>query len=50
MGNIEKIYVYENWRNDLPTQINWRKLARQYGISRNEIESMSPAFNMTYKE
>ena len=21
MSNIEKIYVYENWRNDLPTQM-----------------------------
>lgn len=28
---------------------NWRKLARQYGLSRNEAESMSPAFDMTYK-
>lgn len=28
---------------------NWRKLARKYGLSRSEIESMSPAFDMTYK-
>lgn len=29
---------------------NWRKLAKQYGLSRSEIEGMSPAFNMAYKE
>lgn len=29
---------------------NWRKLAKQYGLSRSEIENMSPAFNMSYKE
>lgn len=28
---------------------NWRKLARKYGLSRSEIESMSPAFDMTFK-
>lgn len=28
---------------------NWQKLARKYGLSRSEIESMSPAFDMTYK-
>ena len=28
---------------------NWRKLAEKYGISRSEIESMSPAFDMRYK-
>ena len=27
----------------------WRKLAEKYGISRSEIESMSPAFDMRYK-
>lgn len=27
---------------------NWRKLAQQYGLSRNEIEGMAPAFDMTY--
>ena len=31
-------------------EANWRKLAQQYGLSRSEIESMSPAFNMAYKE
>ena len=31
-------------------ETNWRKLAQQYGLSRSEIESMSPAFNMAYKE
>ena len=35
-------------RNTVET--NWRKLAQQYGLSRSEIESMSPAFNMAYKE
>ncbi len=29
---------------------NWRRLAQQYGISRGEIESMAPAFDMRYKE
>ena len=29
---------------------NCRKLAKQYGLSRSEIENMSPAFNMSYKE
>ncbi len=28
---------------------NWKKLAQQYGISRGEIERMSPAFDMTFK-
>lgn len=28
---------------------NWRRLAQQYGLSRSEIENMSPAFNMAYK-
>lgn len=28
---------------------NWRRLARQYGLSRSEIESMAPAFDMGYK-
>lgn len=28
---------------------NWRKIARQYGLSRSEIEEMAPAFNMNYK-
>lgn len=30
-------------------ETNWRKLAQQYGLSRSEIESMSPAFNMAYR-
>lgn len=29
---------------------NWRKFARQYGLSRSEIEGMEPAFHMGYKE
>ena len=29
---------------------NWRSLARQYGLSRSEIEGMEPAFHMGYKE
>lgn len=29
---------------------HWRKLAQNYGLSRSEIESMSPAFDMTFKE
>lgn len=28
---------------------NWRKLAGKYGLSRSEIEEMSPAFDMKYK-
>lgn len=28
---------------------NWRKLAQQYGLSRSEIERMSPAFDMAFK-
>ena len=28
---------------------NWRKIAWHYGISRSEIEKMSPAFDMRYK-
>ena len=35
-------------RNTVETK--WRKLAQQYGLSRSEVESMSPAFNMAYKE
>ncbi len=30
-------------------EVNWRKLAGQYGLSRSETEEMSPAFNMAYK-
>lgn len=30
-------------------ETNWKKSAQQYGLSRSEIESMSPAFNMAYK-
>jgi len=29
---------------------NWRKIAQQYGLSRSEIEGMSPAFDMAFKE
>jgi serine/threonine-protein kinase HipA len=29
---------------------NWRKLAKQYGLNRGEIENMAPAFDMRYKE
>ena len=29
---------------------NWRRLAREYGLSRREIEGMAPAFDMRYKE
>ncbi|MDO4556721.1 MAG: HipA domain-containing protein [Lachnospiraceae bacterium] len=28
---------------------NWKKTARKYGLSRSEIENMSPAFDMKYK-
>ena len=28
---------------------NWRILAKKYGLSRGEIERMSPAFDMEYK-
>ena len=28
---------------------NWQRLAEQYGLSRNEIEGMAPAFDMTFK-
>lgn len=28
---------------------NWRRLAQQYGVSRREIEDMSPAFDMSFK-
>ena len=28
---------------------NWRKLAQQYGLSRSEIERMTPAFDMSFK-
>lgn len=28
---------------------NWKRLAQQYGLGRNEIENMSPAFDMAYK-
>nr|WP_300807785.1 type II toxin-antitoxin system HipA family toxin [uncultured Acetatifactor sp.] len=28
---------------------NWRKLAREYGLSRSETERMAPAFDMAYK-
>ena len=28
---------------------NWRRLARQYGLSRSEIEGMAPAFDMSFK-
>ena len=29
---------------------NWRKIAQQYSLSRSEIEGMSPAFDMAFKE
>ena len=28
---------------------NWRKLAREYGLSRGEAERLAPAFDMAYK-
>ena len=28
---------------------NWRKIAKNYSISRREIEQMTPAFDMSYK-
>lgn len=28
---------------------NWKKVSKEYGLSRREIEYMSPAFNMEYK-
>lgn len=28
---------------------NWKRLAQQYGLSRSEIEGMTPAFDMAYK-
>ena len=28
---------------------NWKRMAKQYGISRGEIEQMAPAFDMAYK-
>lgn len=28
---------------------NWRRLAQQYGLNRNEIERMAPAFDMMFK-
>ena len=28
---------------------NWKIIAKKHGLSRNEIEYMSPAFNMEYK-
>lgn len=28
---------------------NWKKISRKYGLSRSEIEYISPAFNMEYK-
>ena len=27
----------------------WKKLAKQYGLSRSDIEHMAPAFEMKYK-
>ena len=30
-------------------EVSWRKLAQNYGLNRNEIEAMSPAFDMTFK-
>lgn len=30
-------------------ETNWRKLAQQYGLSRNEMEGMAPAFDMAFK-
>ena len=30
-------------------EANWKRVAKQYAISRGEIESMAPAFDMTYK-
>lgn len=29
---------------------NWKKLAQKYGLHRNEIERMSPAFDMAFKK
>ncbi len=28
---------------------NWKRLAQKYGLHRNEIEDMAPAFDMTFK-
>lgn len=28
---------------------NWKRLAKKYGLHRNEMERMSPAFDMTFK-
>ena len=30
-------------------EVSWRKLAQNYGLNRNEIEAMSPAFDMAFK-
>ena len=30
-------------------ETNWEKLGKQYGLSRSEIETMAPAFDMKYK-
>lgn len=30
MNDIDRIYVYENWRNDFPTQIGIKKAPDTY--------------------
>ena len=30
-------------------ETNWKIIAKKHGLSRNEIEYRSPAFNMEYK-
>ncbi len=54
--SVSKLYdIRENVAKDEINEIknvvekNWRSLASKYGLSRSEIEEMSPAFDMRYK-
>ena len=54
--SVSKLYdISENVAKESINEIknivenNWRSLATKYGLSRSEIEEMSPAFDMMYK-
>lgn len=54
VASMYEIPVQQVWTiiNDIKEIVaeHWKKLANQYGISRSEIEHMTPAFDMRFKE
>ena len=53
VASMYEIPVQQVWTiiNDIKEIVveHWKKLANQYGISRSEIEYMTPAFDMRFK-